>query len=140
MSASTDSDHLHAPRRPRPHPAGGADRQRQRNTLRIISRGVRFLDLGFWFLYGLILLQIALEAMGAHDSSGFKQFLDTVTGPVLAPFHGLLDDPAVQDHQVMLSYICALVVYALLQSGIKRLIAAITESVTGRRLPKPQSE
>ena len=139
MSASSNSDELHAPNRPRPQSAGRAERHGRQQTLRYISRGVRFLDLAFWFLYGLILLQIALEAMGAHDGSGFKRFLDGITGPFLAPFRGLLDDPAVQDHQIMLSYICAMVVYALLQTGLKRVIAAITESVTGRRLPKPQS-
>lgn len=94
------------------------------------------MDLGFWFLYGLILLQIGLEALGAHDGSGFKRFLDGVTGPFLDPFRGLLDDPAVQDHQIMLSYICALVVYALIQHGVRRLIGAVTESVTGRPLPR----
>lgn len=140
MNASTHSDELHAPSRTRPPQAGGSDAQRQRSILRNVSRGVRFLDLAFWFLYGLILLQIALEAMGARDASGFKQFLDAVTGPFLAPFRGLLDDPTVQDHQIMLSYICAMVVYALLQTGIKRLIATITEATTGRRLPAAQSE
>lgn len=137
---STHTENLSAPQRPRPASPAGDRLRRDRMTIRYVSRGLRFMDLGFWFLYGLILMQISLEALGAHDGSGFKRFLDGVTGPFLDPFRGLLDDPAVQDHQIMLSYICALVVYALIQHGLRRLIRAVTESVTGRPLPKRVAE
>lgn len=89
-------------------------------VLRYTRNGLRFLDLGFFVLYGVILLQIALEALGARDSNGFKGFLDTASGPFLDPFRGLLNDPAVHNHQVMLSFIAALIIYALLQALIKR--------------------
>ena len=133
---STHSENLSAPQRSRPATPAEDRLRRDRMTIRYVSRGLRFMDLGFWFLYGLILLQIALEALGAHDGSGFKRFLDGVSGPFLDPFRGLLDDPSVQDHQIMLSYICALVVYALIQHGLRRLIRAVTESITGRPLPR----
>ena len=101
---------------------------------RMVGRGLRFMSLGFWLLYALIGLQIMLEAMGAHDYAGFKKFLDGITGPFLDPFRGLLDDPALQDHQLMLSYVVVLAVYFLLQGVLRKLVLMVTEAVTGHRL------
>ena len=79
-------------------------------------------DYVFYIVYGLIGLEIALELLGARQSSGFKQFLDAVTYPLLAPFKGLMPDPAVGSLQLMLSYIVALVVYVLLHMAVNGLL------------------
>ena len=116
MNATTHDDlELEPPQEQKP-PQRGA-------LLRRVRTGMRFVDLGFFILYGVITLQIVLEALGARDSNGFKHFLDTVSGPFLDPFRGLLQDPAVENHQVMLSFIAALIIYGLIQGMIKRAVA-----------------
>ena len=94
---------------------------------RTVARVSQVLDYAFYVLYGLIGMQIALEALGARDGSGFKQLMNTVTFPFLAPFKGLMPDPAIGSSQLMVSYIIALVVYILLHlaiNGALRLFAS----------------
>lgn len=85
-----------------------------------------FVDYVFYLVYGMVGLMIVLELLGAREGSGFKQFLNTVTAPLLAPFKGLMPDPAVGSFQLMLSYVIALLVYVLVHwalSGLLRLLA-----------------
>jgi uncharacterized protein YggT (Ycf19 family) len=96
---------------------------RARSTARV-SQVVDYL---FFLIYSLIGLEIALELLGARQSSGFKQFLDAVTTPLVGPFRGLLPDPAVGSLQLMLSYIAALAVYAILHQAVKRLLRLFAE-------------
>jgi uncharacterized protein YggT (Ycf19 family) len=80
----------------------------------------------FSVIYGLISLEIVLQLFGARQASSFKRLLDTVTLPLLGPFRGLMPDPAVGSLHLMLSYIVALIVYALLHTafnGLLRLFA-----------------
>lgn len=94
---------------------------------RTVARISQVIDYLFYVLYGLIGLQIALELLGAREASGFKQFMNTVTAPFLAPFKGLMADPAVGSSQLMFSYIIGLVVYILLHlaiNGALRLFAS----------------
>ncbi len=79
-------------------------------------------DYVFYLAYGLIGLEIVLELFGARQRSGFKQFLDAVTFPLLAPFKGLMPDPAMGSLQLMVSYIVALVVYVLLHMAVNGLL------------------
>ncbi len=85
---------------------------------RFMSRVSQVVDYLFFVLYGLIGLEIALELIGARQASGFKQMLDAITKPFLAPFKGLMPDPSVGSFQLMGSYIIALVVYVLLHFAI----------------------
>jgi uncharacterized protein YggT (Ycf19 family) len=89
---------------------------------RTASRVSQVVDYAFFLVYSLIGLEIALELFGARQGSGFKRFLDAVTMPLLAPFRGLLPDPAMGSLQLMLSYVAALAVYAILHQAIKRLL------------------
>jgi uncharacterized protein YggT (Ycf19 family) len=89
-------------------------------------------DYVFFVIYGLIGLEVVLELFGARQASAFKRFLDTVTWPLLGPFRGLMPDPAVGSMQLMLSYVVALVVYALLHmalNGLLRLFAQRKSSI-----------
>jgi len=97
--------------------------QRARGATRLSQ----FVDYGFYLIYGLIGLEIVLEFLAARQSSGFKQFLDTVTTPFLAPFKGLMADPSVGSMQLMLSYVAALVVYALLHMAVNGLLRLFAE-------------
>jgi uncharacterized protein YggT (Ycf19 family) len=90
------------------------------------ARISQVIDYLFYLIYGLIGIEIILELMGARDSSGFKQFIDTLTAPLLAPFRSLLADPAAGRFQLRLSFIVALVVYLLVHlaiNGFLRIMA-----------------
>jgi uncharacterized protein YggT (Ycf19 family) len=89
---------------------------------RAMARVSQFVDYIFYLVYGLVALEIGLELLGARQRSGFKQFLDVITAPLLAPFKGLMPDPAVGSFQLMLSYIAALVVYVLLHLAVNGLL------------------
>ena len=97
--------------------------QRARHTLRISQ----IVDYVFYLAYGLIGLEIVLELLGARQGNAFKRFLDTVTWPLLAPFRGLMPDPAMGSFQLMLSYVVALVVYFLLHRALIALMRIFAE-------------
>lgn len=101
--------------------------QAELERARRVTRTSQFIDYAFYVLYGLIGLEIALELLGAREAAGFKQLLDTATAPFLAPFRGLMPDPAVGSFQLMLSYVIALIVYILIHmaiNGALRLFAS----------------
>jgi uncharacterized protein YggT (Ycf19 family) len=93
-----------------------------------VRRGLQIVDLCFYLIYVVVLLQIMLEGLGARDWSGFKRFLDQISGPVLRPFRGLLEDPRVENYQVMASYIAAMIVYLILQALIHRVVRVLANS------------
>jgi len=102
--------------------------QRARGATRISQ----IVDYGFYLVYGLIGLELVLQLFGARQGSGFKQFLDAVSSPFLMPFRGLMPDPSVGSMRLMLSYIVALAVYALLHlavNGMLRLFAQRKSSI-----------
>jgi uncharacterized protein YggT (Ycf19 family) len=87
-----------------------------------LARVAQVIDYVFFLVYSLISLEILLDLFGARRTSGFKRFLDGATAPLLGPFRGLMPDPALGSMQLMLSYVVALVVYALLHQAVKRLL------------------
>jgi hypothetical protein len=89
------------------------------------SRVVQVIDFAFFLVLSLLGLEIALELLGARQSSGFKQFLDAVTAPLVQPFAGLLPNPSFRSAQLMLTYVAALVVYAILHQAIRRLVRIV---------------
>jgi len=95
-----------------------ADLERARR----LARAVQVLDYIFFLVYSLVGLEIVLELLGARQSSGFKQFLDAITRPLLGPFRGLMPDPSLGSLQLMMSYIVALLVYALLHQALRKLL------------------
>ena len=84
----------------------------------------------FGVIYGLLGLLVALELIGARQSSGFKRFIDTVTMPLVAPFKGLMPDPSIGNFQLMLSYIIGLIVYGLLHLAVRGLLRLVAERQT----------
>jgi uncharacterized protein YggT (Ycf19 family) len=93
---------------------------------RAAARTSQVIDYLFYVAYGIIGMAIALEAIGARESAGFKQFVDTLAWPLLAPFRGIMPDPGVGDFRLMLSYLVALVVYVLVHvaiNGVLRIVA-----------------
>lgn len=89
---------------------------------RRVARVAQVVDYVFFLAYSLIGLQIGLTLFGARSSSGFKQFLDFVTLPLLGPFRGLMPDPSLGPMRLMVSYIVALLVYALTHRALMKLL------------------
>ena len=96
--------------------------ERELGRARVVARGSQVVDYVFYLVYGIITLAIVLEAIGARESAGFKQFVDTIAWPFVAPFRGIMNDPAVGSFQFMLSYVVALVAYMLLHAAINGLL------------------
>jgi hypothetical protein len=97
---------------------------------RQLARLSQVINYVFGLIYGLVGLLIALELMGARQSSGFKQFIDTVTMPLVAPFKGLMPDPSIGSFQLKLSYIIGLAVYVLLHFAVKGLLRLFVQRQT----------
>lgn len=94
---------------------------------RRVARVSQVVDYLFVLIYGPVGLEIGLPLLGAHQSSGFKRFLDALTTPLLGPFRGLMPDPAVGSLRLMLSYVAALVVYFLLHRAIRGLLRLVAQ-------------
>src|SRR4029077_1104660 len=87
-----------------------------------VARASQIVDYLFYIVYGIIGLEIVLDAIGARQSAGFKQFIDAIATPFLAPFKGLMTTPGVSSFRFMLSYIVALVVSLLLHTAVTGLL------------------
>lgn len=111
---------------------GISESERLERRKRRLARVYQFVDYLFFVIYALIGLLVGLELLGARDRSAFMQFLKVVTAPLLAPFKGLMPDPAVGSSQLMTSYLIAIVVYVLLQLGVKRLFAILAHRAPER--------
>jgi uncharacterized protein YggT (Ycf19 family) len=91
-----------------------------------IARVSQIIDYLFYLVYGLISLQIVLDLLGARRGNGFRNFIDTICSPLLAPFNSLMPSVGSGNFQLRLSYVFALIVYLLLHlaiNGLLRLLA-----------------
>lgn len=79
-------------------------------------------DYAFYLIYGLIGLEILLEALGAREQAGFKRLIDGATAPLLTPFEGLMPDPDIGPFTFRISYVFALIVYVLLHKAVNGLL------------------
>jgi len=64
------------------------------------------------------------------ERAGFKQFIDAIATPFLAPFKGLMPTPGVGSFRLMLSYIVALAVYVLLHMAVNGLFRLVVHRKT----------
>jgi len=87
-----------------------------------VARVSQVVDYVFYLIYGIVTLEIILELLGARDGAGFKRLVDTIAAPILAPFAGLMPDPAHGPFRLMLSYVMALVVYLLIHLAVNGLL------------------
>jgi uncharacterized protein YggT (Ycf19 family) len=94
------------------------------------ARASQVVDYLFYLVYGIIGLEIVLDLIGARQTAGFKQFIDAIATPFLAPFKGLMPTPGVGSFRLMLSYIVALVVYALLHMAVNGLLRLMVHRKT----------
>ena len=92
---------------------------------RAAARVSQIVDYVFSVTYALIGLEILLEMLGARDSNAFKRLIDTITAPFLAPFNALIPDLTSGRFSLKLSYLIALLVYALLHLAINGLLRRV---------------
>ena len=107
-----------------------ADTESELARTRTIARVSQVIDYVFYLIYGIISLEIVLEALGARENAGFKAFIDTLASPLLAPFEGLMADPGEGNYRFMLSYLFALIVYFLLHLAVKGLLRLFVQRKT----------
>ena len=85
-----------------------------------------------YFLFGLIeiaiALRILLKLLAADPNAGFSRFIYGVTGPFVAPFAGIIGQPAASNGSVFeLSSVLALIIYLLLSWIIAKLLQLLID-------------
>jgi YggT family protein len=91
----------------------------QRQTLQWVSTLTGFL---FTVLEGLIGLRIVLKLIDANSQNAFASFVYNITALFVAPFTGLIGNPAMGGNVLEITSLVALVVYVLVAAVIIRLI------------------
>ena len=73
----------------------------------------RVIYLMFGLIEALLVIRFVLKALGANPEAGFGQLMYGVTGPLVAPFRGLLSTPQAASGAVLeVHTLIALVIYA----------------------------
>ncbi len=85
-----------------------------------------------YFLFGLIeiaiALRILLKLLAADPNAGFSRFIYGVTGPFVAPFAGIVGEPAASNGSVFeLSSVLALIIYLLLSWIVAKLVQLLID-------------
>ncbi|HXT71253.1 MAG TPA: hypothetical protein VN700_15955 [Vicinamibacterales bacterium] len=107
-----------------------AGTERELSRSRVVARGSQVIDYLFYIVYGIIGVAIALAAVGAREGAGFTRFVNTLAGPLTAPFRNILTDPASGNSRFMFSYGVALVAYLLLHLAINGFLRILAQRKT----------
>lgn len=107
----------------------GLDREVTR--ARRLARLAQFIDYSFYVLYVLLGIRLVLALMAANPSSGFVQFVRTVTDPFYGMFRGIVQSPSVEGGNTFaMPVLIAIVAYMLLHLGIKGLFRVVAQRRT----------
>jgi len=84
---------------------------------------------------GLIAIRFVLKLLAANPHAGFSGLIDGLTAPLVAPFSGLLGNPAAGNgSQLEVTSLAAMVVYALVGWLLIRIVRLVlNRSVTQSR-------
>jgi len=107
-----------------------AETETEIDRARGAARVSQIIDYLFYLIYSLIGLMIVLDLIGARRTNAFYQFMNAITSPLLAPFRGLVDDPAREQMRFRLSYMVALIVYILVHLAINGLLRMLAHRKT----------
>ena len=91
----------------------------QRQTLQWVSALIGFL---FTVLEGLIAVRILLKLIDANSKNAFASFIYNITALFVAPFAGLLGNPAMGGNVLEITSLVALIVYAMLAAVLIRMV------------------
>lgn len=86
------------------------------------EKAVQAAWLVFGVIEGLLVIRLVLKLLGANPRAGFSDFIYSVTGPFVAPFTAMFNDPASGGSVLELGTIIAIIVYALVAWLVARLI------------------
>jgi uncharacterized protein YggT (Ycf19 family) len=95
-----------------------------------VARFSQVIDYLFYLIYGLLSVRIIFDLFGARRGQGFRNLIDVLSGPFLAPFRNLFPDPSSGRFQIRFSFVAALVIYILLHLAIKGLLRLIAHRKT----------
>ena len=95
------------------------------------ARGSQFLDYAFYLVYGLLAIRLVLALIAARSSNGFVQFIATVTGPLYAPFRGIVDSPTAEGgYTLSIPIVIAIAAYLLLHVAINGMLRMVAQRKT----------
>jgi len=97
-----------------------------------LSTAVNFI---FAIIYTIVGMRIVLEVIGANPGNRFKALVDRLSAPLLGFFDGLLPNVRFENFVLPLSFVFALVVYALVHYAIRRILYAIAYPRGYERVP-----
>ena len=105
--------------------------EREVEVARGMARLSQVVDYIFYLIYGLLAIRLLLALLAARSSAGFVQFIYTITGPLYAPFRGIVGSPTAEGgYTLALPIVIAIIVYALLHAGINGLLRLIAHRKT----------
>jgi uncharacterized protein YggT (Ycf19 family) len=105
--------------------------EREVERARGMARVSQVVDYIFYLIYALLAIRLLLALLAARSSAGFVQFIYTITGPLYAPFRGIVASPSVEGgYTLALPIVIAIIVYALLHAGINGLLRLIAHRKT----------
>jgi uncharacterized protein YggT (Ycf19 family) len=102
------------------------DSERTVRRSRGVARVSQFIDYAFFLVYALLALRFVLALIAARSTSGFVQMIVSLTGPLYAPFKGIVASPRLDDgHTLPLPVLVAIGAYLLLHLAVNRLLRLI---------------
>jgi hypothetical protein len=111
------------------HDSAAEQRQRLFQITRIL----------YTFLGGLEILlglRFILKLIAANPNSGFGAFVYGLTGPLLAPFTGLVGTPQASGVILEITTLIAMAIYALLFWGLSAVIAIVLDRPSARSVTR----
>ena len=107
------------------------DTDREVERARGAARGSQVVDYLFYVVYAFLGMRLLQALMAANRSSGFVQFVHSVSDPLYAPFRGIVPSPSAEGgYTLALPIIVALVAYMLLHAGINGLLRMMAHRKT----------
>jgi uncharacterized protein YggT (Ycf19 family) len=105
--------------------------EREVERARGLARISQIVDYIFYLIYALLAIRLLLALLAARPGAGFVQFIYTLTGPLYAPFRGIVASPTAEGgYTLALPVVIAIIVYALLHLGINGLLRLIAHRKT----------
>ena len=95
------------------------------NRVSAVARVGRVLDYLFGLLYTVLLVRLALEFFGARRSSGFYQFIQSISDPFYAPFKGIVASHTVDGAPIVWPLVVAVVGYMILHAALRGLLRLV---------------
>jgi YggT family protein len=109
----------------------------QRQTLQWVTALIGFF---FAVLEGLIGLRVVLKFIDANSKNAFASFIYNITALFVAPFTGLVGNPAVGGNVLEITSLVALIVYALFAAVLIRLVWLVFYHPSARTVTTYQSD